>query len=329
MGEEDARTWPTPLPALEAEEPGGGHFVRDHLGAPTADARAETVSVGGAVEEPFEVGLDELRARPAREEVVVLECAGHRRDEYQPAPEGVQWGVGAVGEATWRGAALHELIAQARPANGACEVVLHGADGYARSLPLDKALEPGALVAYEMDGRPLPDVHGAPLRVVVPGWYATDGVKWLTAIELVTEPFGGPFQMDEYRWIEPGEEGIGDRLYGMPVSSLVTTPDGSESLEPGPAAVRGVAWSDGTAIERVEVRIDEGEWRQAELTPPPGRFALTRWHTTWQVRPGWHTIESRATDGRGRTQPLHPQPNQGGYANNAVHRVALEVEGGG
>lgn len=310
----DARTWPTPMGVLERG--GDEHFVRDHLGAPAEVP--DLLCVDGAVADPFEIFISDVRTLPAREELVVLECAGHRRDEYAPTANGVQWGAGAVGEARWRGTPLHALIRCARPHANAREVIFHGADGYARSLPFDKAISPEPLVVWEMNGAPLPHVHGAPLRVVVPGWYATDDVKWLTRIEVATTPFEGRFQMEEYRWIEPGDCGDGDRLTALPVHSLITSGQSGTPL-------RGVAWSDGSDVVRVEVRIDHGPWREAALTPPGERFGLTRWELAWDASPGWHLIESRATDKRGRAQPPRPLANQGGYANNAVHGVSVEV----
>ena len=216
------------------ERGGEEHFVRDHLGAP--DAVPDLLCVDGAVADPFEIFVSDVRTLPAREQLVVLECAGHRRDEYAPTAHGVQWGAGAVGEARWRGTPLHALIGCARPHASACEVILHGADGYARSLPMHKAMSPEPLVVWEMNGAPLSELHGAPLRVVVPGWYATDDVKWLTRIEVATTPFEGRFQMEEYRWIEPGDSGDGDRLSALPVHSLITTPRAAHRCAASPGA---------------------------------------------------------------------------------------------
>ena len=162
-------------------------------------------------------------------------------------------------------------------------------------------------------------MHGAPLRAVVPGWYATDSVKWLQRIEVVREPFRGYWEREEYRFVAPGEEdGPGRRLTTLPVHALVTVHDAAEAC--------GVAWSDGTPIARVDVSVDEEPWQAAELEPGAGRWALTRWRLAWSPRPGVHDVAVRATDAAGRTQPLRPAPNLGGFANHAVHRVTLQVD---
>jgi sulfane dehydrogenase subunit SoxC len=313
----DARVRPTPLTALER---GGiaGHFVRDHFGAPEVDVRGHALTVDGAVRCPRSLTLGDLRALPRLARTVVLECAGHRRSEHQPAVPGVAWEVGAVAEARWAGTALALVLGAAEPEPDAVEVVLHGADGFARSLPLTKARDPETLLAWEVDGGPLPEVHGAPVRAVVPGWYATDGVKWLTRIEVVREPFGGYWQAEEYRWAAPGDDGPGRRMTALPVHALVS------SWERG--AVRGVAWGDGTPIARVEARVDGGPWREAVLVPGRDRWSLSRWTLTGDLAPGRHVVEARATDAEGRTQPDRPTPNRGGFANHSVQRVDVEVQ---
>jgi DMSO/TMAO reductase YedYZ molybdopterin-dependent catalytic subunit len=311
-----ARVRATPLTALEQ---GGiaGHFVRDHFGAPEVELAGWRLAVEGAVRCPGSLTLDDLRALPRVARTVVLECAGHRRAEHQPPVEGVAWEVGAVAEARWAGTALASVLGSAEPAADAVEVVLHGADGFARSLPLTKARDPETLLAWEVDGAPLPEVHGAPLRAVVPGWYGTDAVKWLTRIEVVREPFAGYWQAEEYRLAKPGDDGPGARMTAMPVHALVCAWDGG--------AVRGVAWGDGTPIARVEVRVDGGPWREADLVAGRDRWSLTRWSSPWSPDPGPHLIEVRATDAEGRTQPDRPLPNRGGFANHSVHRVQVRV----
>ncbi|MBX5440937.1 MAG: sulfite oxidase [Solirubrobacteraceae bacterium] len=310
-----ARLRATPLERLRT---GGrtGHFVRDHFGAPQVDPELRLV-VDGAVARPAELDRAALEALPRCERTVVLECAGHRRAEYDPPRRGVQWEAGAVGEARWGGARLADVLARCEPSADAVEVVLHGADGFARSLPVEKARDPETLLAWTVDGEPLPEEHGAPLRAIVPGWYGTDAVKWLTRVEVVTEPFTGRWQAEEYRWIEPGEEGLGRRMGPMPVHALVTEYDRE--------AILGVAWSDGTPIARVEVRVDGGEWAAAVLTPPAERWAFTRWRLAWSPQPGRHRIEVRATDAEGRTQPDAPPPNVRGFGNHSVHRVDAVV----
>src|SRR5215467_3026229 len=223
---------PTPLCELLAPRtPTALHYRRNHFPYPRIDPTTWRLPLTGAVAHPVEVTLDDLRALPAHEATVLLECAGHRRTEFAPAISGVQWSLGALSQAHWAGPRLADVLERAGVAPGAVEVVLHGADrgafgelpgehSFSRSLPLRRALHPDTLVALEMNGEPLPREHGAPARTVVPGWYAMDSVKWLTAIELVTDPFRGPFQELDYRLQAAGEPGIGTRIEEMPVHSL-------------------------------------------------------------------------------------------------------------
>ena len=212
-----------------------GHFRRNHFPSPYVDYARWAIAVGGAVAEPMVIGAAALRSAERRSLPVVLECAGHRRTEHGPSTRGLPWGVGAVSSAVWTGVPLSAVLERAGVHRGAVEVVLRGADrgrdchpgehAYARSLPLAKALHPNTLLAYEMNGRPIPVEHGGPVRVIVPGWYAMDSVKWLAAIHVVTSPFDGPFQAIDYRWHEPGDAtGPGTRIAELSVHSLITWP---------------------------------------------------------------------------------------------------------
>jgi DMSO/TMAO reductase YedYZ molybdopterin-dependent catalytic subunit len=314
---------PTPLSALESRLPGAeGHFRRDHFDPPTIDERGFALEVTGGDRE-LRLTMDELRRLPRRELDVVLECAGHRRDEFDPATPGLQWGIGAVAEARWAGTALADVLAQVSFGADVTELALHGGDSgeselvpgtqpYARSIPLAKALDRDTLLVWEMDGAPLPPGHGAPLRAIVPGWYATDSVKWLRRIELLREPFEGPFQALDYRWVDDDHPVPGVRMDEVPVHSVVT------SVEDGQA--RGVAWG-GDGIARVEVRVDDDRWYEATLEPGSGPYARTRW--SLDLAAPARSVAARATDVHGRTQPDRPAWNPGGYRNNSVHRVEL------
>jgi DMSO/TMAO reductase YedYZ molybdopterin-dependent catalytic subunit len=266
---------------------------------------------------------------------VVLECAGHRRTELIPQPPGLPWACGAVGEARWTGTSLRTLLKQARIPSDASEVVLEGADSgefpglggeyrFARSLPLSKAMAPDVLLAYEMNGEPISVERGGPVRAIVPGWYATDSVKWLTRIWCCcSEPFDGPFERLDYRFRLPGEPGPGRRLTELPVHSLITSPEEGAQAPAGPMTVRGVAWGGSGGVAAVQLQVDDGRWRAATLRPAPGRYARTLWELECTFGPGRHVLSSRAIDRTGVAQPQEPVANPGGYANNAVHRVAV------
>jgi DMSO/TMAO reductase YedYZ molybdopterin-dependent catalytic subunit len=214
------------------------------------------------------------------------------------------------------------------------EVVLYGADSgpfagaegthpFARSLPLEKALDDDTLLAWGMNGEPLPDAHGAPLRAVVPGWYAMDSVKWLTRIDVVTEPFRGPFQELDYRFLEEGDPLPGRRLTTTPIHSLILSPVDATAVAPGTVTVRGIAWGGSGGAASVELRLEDGEWRPARLLPATSPFGHAAWAAEYEAPAREHQLSVRATDGAGASQPERPVWNRRGYANNSIHRVRV------
>ncbi len=286
------------------------HFRRNHF--PFPSEAPGTIAIEGAVTSPLRLGLAELERFGFAEHDVVLECAGHRRAELDPPVEGVPWGAGAVSQGRWGGASLAAVLAQAEPHPGAVEVVLVGGEGdFARSIPLVKARDEATLLAWSLDGEPVPLELGGPLRAIVPGNYAVDSVKWLSKIVVATVPFAGHFQVNDYCLV--GADGIpdGTPLHELPVSSLVTA---TESRR-----IAGVAW--GGEIARVEVQIDNDPWLAARLGDALGPYAFTPWEIAVELAPGAHTAAARATDARGNTQPDRPLWNARGYANNAMHRM--------
>jgi DMSO/TMAO reductase YedYZ molybdopterin-dependent catalytic subunit len=327
---------PTPLPALELPEiPSELHFVRNHFPIPDVDAGAWSLSIDGA-DGPLSLDLDRLRSLPRRSVRVVLECSGHRRTELRPVPEGLPWACGAVAEAVWTGVSLSTLLSAAGIPEQAAEVVLEGADEgefeglpgrhhFARSLPLEKAFEHDVLLAYEMNGAPIPVSRGGPVRAIVPGWYATDSVKWLVRIWFESRPFDGAFQGHDYLWRLPDEPGRGTRMTDLPIHALITNPADRGRLACGRRLVRGVAWGGHGGVERVEVRVDQGRWRAARLAPSRGPYSRVGWELSCELEAGVHELACRATDRHGNVQLDQPVPNAGGYANNSVHRVGVVV----
>lgn len=327
---------PTALAELLAPQtPTGVHYRRNHFAYPSIDAAAWRLPVRGAVATPVELTLDELRGMPARSSTVLLECAGHRRTDFQPAISGVQWSLGALSQARWTGVALAEVLARAGVRDGAIEVVFHGADRgsfgevpgvhtFSRSIPLDRAWHPDTMIALEMNGEPLPREHGAPARMIVPGWYAMDSVKWLTAIEVVTEPFRGPFQELDYRFQAAGDPGIGTRIDEMPVHSLFVSVAAGATLPAGVCEVVGIAWG-GAGIAAVDVRVGAGPWEPAKITAAPGPYQRVVWTAAVTLEPGQAQISVRATDTRGRVQPEALTWNRRGYVNNSVQRLDILV----
>lgn len=325
----------TPRSALAlAEMPTSSHFVRDHFGVPALGRHAWRIDVHGLVENRLTLELRDLLRLQSRSLNVTLECAGHRRNELTPSVPGIAWEVGAVSEARWTGASLADVLERARPLRSATAVVLRGVDRgpvagvgedvpFARALPIDKALDPDTLLAVKMNGEPIPALHGGPVRAIVPGWYATDSVKWLVSIEVVERPFEGHFEATDYR--VPSDTGGTERLTALPVHALVLDPEPGARLRRGTAVARGIAWGGKGGVAAIEVALDDGPWRPADVDRGAGPYARVRWSFAWEARPGLRTLAVRATDGRGRTQPERPPWNPGGYGNSSIHRVSVVV----
>jgi sulfane dehydrogenase subunit SoxC len=334
-----ARNHALPLEALRHDiTPPGLHYLLIHYDIPEVDPTTFRLEIGGAVERPLSLSLDELRARSRVAEPITFECAGNGRALLEPRPISQPWLTEAVGTAEWAGTPLRPLLDEAGPSAGAIEVLFtaldRGVEGgvpqwYERSLPIDDA-ELG-LLAYEMNGAPLPPQHGFPLRLVVPGWYGMQNVKWLTRITVLEEPFTGFQNAVGYRMYSP--DGVpGEPITRMLPRSLMVPPGVPEfmtrerHLEPGSVTLTGRAWSGQGPIERVEVSTDGGEtFAPATLDAPLGPHAWRGWRFDWDAPAGEHVLSSRATDAAGNTQPLEVPWNLKGYANNAVERIRVVV----
>jgi DMSO/TMAO reductase YedYZ molybdopterin-dependent catalytic subunit len=248
--------------------PVGRFFRRNHFPLPALDPASWRLAVGGLVGEQLSLDLAELRALPAVSVTVTLECAGNGRTGFSPAVPGESWELGAVSTACWTGARLADVLDRARIRPGAREVVFRGADGgplpevpgpvrFERSLPLADALRSGALLAYEMNGAPLPVAHGFPVRLVVPGWYAVAAVKWLTEIEVIDEPFRGFFQDTHYvyEWRRDGRRER-EPVRVQRVRAMIVAPAAGQRVSGGELAISGVAWSGAARVTHVEVAVD-------------------------------------------------------------------------
>jgi DMSO/TMAO reductase YedYZ molybdopterin-dependent catalytic subunit len=336
-----ARNHGMPLEALRWEvTPIGLHYLLTHYDIPAVDESYRLV-VDGNVAEPFELSLDELRALPAHEVVSTMECAGNGRARLEPHVVSQPWLQEAVGTGRWRGARLRDVLERARAGDGAVEVLFTGLDrgveggdeqAYQRSLPLDLAHGDDVLLAYDLNGEPLPPQHGRPLRLLVPGWYGMTNVKWLGRITVVDVPFEGFQQAHGYR-IRQTEDEVGEPVDRIRPRALMVAPGIPEFLSrertvhAGSALLEGRAWSGHGPVTSVDVSADDGEtWSEAQVEPPAlGRWAWQRWTFAWQAEPGRYVLACRARDAAGQEQPLMPAWNLGGYANNAVQRVPVVV----
>jgi sulfane dehydrogenase subunit SoxC len=336
-----ARNHGMPLEALRHPvTPIGLHYLLVHYDVPVVDPATWRLEVGGLVERPLSLTLGDLWEQEPVTAPVTMECAGNGRAALSPRPVSQPWLLEAVGTGEWTGARLSDVLASAGVAPDAAEVLFTGIDrgveggveqSYERSLPLDEAQRAGVLLAYALNGVPLPPQHGFPLRLVVPGWYGMTSVKWLGAITVLAEPFDGYQNAVSYR-LRADEDDPGTPVTRIEPRSLMVPPgipdfmSRRRFLAPGGIALEGRAWSGWGPIERVEVSADGGaSWVDAALAEPLGPAAWTGWSHTWTAEPGEHELCSRATDATGRRQPDAPPWNVGGYANNAVQRVAVTV----
>ncbi|MFF3358026.1 sulfite oxidase [Streptomyces sp. NPDC002917] len=346
-----ARNHGLPLEALRYDlTPPGLHYVLVHYDIPyvpgTSVARSHgwQLTVHGRVRRPLALDVAALRSFPAVTLRVTMECAGNGRALLAPRPVSQPWLVEAVGTAEWTGVPLRLLLAEAGVEPDAVEAVFGGADhgvergveqDYRRSLPLDVATgdDPEVLVAYRMNGGPLPPQHGHPLRLVVPGWYGMAHVKWLREIRLTGTPFTGFQQAMAYRYRqEPGDPG--QPVTRMAPRALMIPPGYPDFMSrirfvrPGRVLLEGRAWSGWPPVTRVEVTTDDcRSWYDAELTPPDRSgahlWAWQRWQSFWTATPGDHVLAARATDAAGRVQPLTQPWNRGGFGNNRIQRIPV------
>jgi DMSO/TMAO reductase YedYZ molybdopterin-dependent catalytic subunit len=328
-----------PLEALRYDvTPVGLHYLLTHYDIPLTDEPGWRLTLTGRVTRSPAWTVDDLRRRPARTVRVTMECAGNGRARLRPRPVSQPWLVEAVGTAEWTGVPLRDLLAEAGVADDAVEVVFTGADhgvergveqDYQRSLPLADAMRGEVLVAYAMNGGPLPPQHGAPLRLVVPGWYGMASVKWLHRIEVVDRPFEGFQNAVAYRLRQQaGEPGVA--LTRIAPRALIVPPgypdflSRERTVRAGPVPLTGRAWSGHAPIAAVDVSADGGRsWAPATVGPAAGRWAWREWRHEWSARPGRHVLTVRARDEAGNVQPSAPAWNLGGFANNDLHRVPV------
>jgi DMSO/TMAO reductase YedYZ molybdopterin-dependent catalytic subunit len=319
-------------------------FVRNNLMTPLIDINSHRLTVKGLVDKELTFSVFEL-AKEFKSVTIqgMLECAGSGRSAYQPKASGTPWlPTGGMGCPKWGGVRLRDVLQAAGLKPGAAHVAGQGGDPGAvataapviRSIPMRKAMDEDTLIAWSMNGDPLPFVHGYPLRLVAPGWVGSASTKWLHTLTVLDAPFKGTYMDSSYRVpknaVEPGSKMPADAVSteGWPIKSIITYPAPNAKFKPGATiTVRGRAWVGEGAVDRVEVSVDEGKtWREAQLAKSTGRFA---WRTfTYEHKAdhaGYITFLARAWDDRGNAQPAQPYWNPLGYFWNAWHRVGVLV----
>ena len=320
-----------PLEALaEWQTPNDLFFIRSHFGPPATLPARWTLTVDGEVARQTVMDLAEIRRFPAVTVPVTLECAGNGRGLMAlPNTSGVQWQRGAVSNALWTGTRLSNVLERAGIRPTAAHFWMEAADTagprvpkFLRSIPREVAMR-DALLVWEMNGEPIPLLHGGPLRLLVPGWYGMASAKWLSHVHARPAASDNNFMAKGYRY------GDGSPVERMMVKSLIANPlDGARVRGPG-IRMAGVAWGGSGGIRQVELSTDGGRsWHPARLT---GRDEPTAWRT-WDAdlpipRPGRYTVRARATDRSGATQPEVAATNPGGYGNNSIHAVSFDALG--
>ncbi|MFC3616141.1 molybdopterin-dependent oxidoreductase [Lutimaribacter marinistellae] len=321
--------------------PTGAHYLLTHFDVPMLDPARHKVSFGEGFERSFDLGLEELRQLPQVTVPVTLECAGNGRAGVSPRNHSMPWTEGGVGTSEWTGTPLAPLIDRARPADGTVDIVFTGADEgfdsgtrhfYGRSLSRDRIAELGVLLVHEMNGAPLLPQHGAPMRLIVPGWYGMASVKWISTIEAIPTAYQGLQQAKNYRYRNHPDD-PGEPVEEIRVKSLMVPPGipdwttRSRYVEHGRYEIVGRAWAGRRPVAKVEFGIGE-EWIEAMLSPATVPSAWAKWSVTWDAKPGEHILRCRATDTDGNTQPVDPRWDAAGFGNNAVQQVRVFVSAG-
>lgn len=326
--------------------PNEAFYVRWHLQMiPTEiDLRTWRLSVGGHVDRPLQFGMDELRSLQATSVVAVNQCSGNSRGLFEPRLPGAQWGNGAMGNARWTGVRLDQLLQRAGVKKGAVEVSFAGLDraglasvpDFVKSLTMKVAERTDVLIAYEMNGQPLPLLNGFPARLVVPGWFATYWIKALSSITVLDRPFEGFWMKEAYRIPEANDglerpDALAARtvpIHVMRIRSFLTSPQVDERLPAGQAvAVEGIAFDGGDGIRRVDFSTDGGRtWQQASLGDDLGRYSFRRWRVHWQpAERGEYRLQCKATSSSGATQPASAGWNRAGYLRNVIEETRVQV----
>ncbi|MDP9119441.1 MAG: sulfite oxidase [Actinomycetota bacterium] len=336
-----ARNHGMPLEGLRYDvTPLGMHYLVIHFDIPPADEGSWTIEVEGLVDRPLSLSMADLRARPAVTQPITMECAGNGRALMSPRAVSQPWLLEAVGNAEWTGTPLRPIIEEAGLRPEVVELLFTGADhgiqgdveqDYQWSFALEDILRDDVLLAYEVNGQPLPPQHGHPIRLVVPDWYGMCSVKWLTRITAITEP-SDAFQLSAYQ-LRQEEGGPGVRVTRKAPRALMLPPGFSDFparrrfVDTGPCELSGRAWSGWGHIVRVEVSVDGGaSWSEADLGPPPPSSSSWRaWAFLWDARPGEYELLVQATDDAGNAQPVDPSWNYGGFMNNMAQRVPIVV----
>lgn len=315
-------------------------YRRNHFSYPHFTSSFYFLPIQGFVHTPRTFSLQEIYSLPSRTIKVVLECSGDKRDFFEPKVFGEQWEKGAISQGIWKGVSLRTLLQYTGLIDAAKELVFEGYDygerpdsdqmvNFSRSLPIEKALEPDTIIAYEYNNQPIPFKHGFPLRLIVPGWYAMASVKWIKSITVIDKEFKGPYQTVDYVYYPNKEDDSGKfPVTTINVNSTIQYPLNRQLLTTGLYQIKGIAWTGKGSIDKVEISLDDGHtWETCQLTSTSEKYSWVSWNYQWEVlKKGEYTIKSKATDSHGNVQPSKPFWNRKGYGYNAVDHIKVKVE---
>ncbi|MEQ6388175.1 sulfite oxidase [Bacillaceae bacterium S4-13-58] len=298
------------------------------------------MEISGQVSQPRFFNLNELLSMPRKSLLIPLECSGNKRAKFTPEVFGEQWQDGAISQGKWTGVPLTYLLELVGLTPNALEVLFQGSDygnkpgklekfHFERSLPLEKALHPDTIIAFQYNDIPISFKHGYPLRLIVPNWYAMASVKWLNRIKVIDHHFTGPFQTEDYVYYPDKDSDVGQfPVTTINVNSIIQQPLDLAILETGTHTIQGIAWSGLGPISEVELSFDQSEtWIKASLHPLSNqKYVWSKWSYEWKVsQKGEYTIYVRARDSIGRVQPITPFWNRKGYGYNAVSHIKVKV----
>ena len=325
----------TPLRELTAyHTPEDVFFVRNNYDTGPIDPAQWSVKIDGEVDNPMVLRLDDLKKLGTIGQDVMLECAGNGRAFHNPRASGIQWEYGAVGNQAWKGVRLADVLALARPRATGRHVAFDGADkpptpqapDFIRSVPMWKAMSPHTMLAFEMAGKPVPHLHGGPVRALVPGFVGSASIKWLERIMVLPDEFDGFYMKSNYTAPRADNDKDVYSLQSLEVKSVIVSPSEGAKLAAGRTSLWGWAWAGEGELTGIDVSTDGGQtWRAGRFVGPWDRYSWRKWEADWDAVAGGHTLMARATDSLGRIQPTARAFNRLGYRWNVIHAIRVDV----